>query len=240
MTLTVNSLGENPQQPGISAEAFIPDQLIAGNLKLVTETVTITGSAALQRGSVLGKVALGAAVAAAKVGGNTGNGTLVLDATTPILANAKAGVYTVSCLEAVTNGGKFAVTDPLGQLIGYSIVVAGDGGTITFADQIKFVITDGSTDFVVGDGFTVTIAAGTGSYKLALAAAVDGSATPVAILADYVDASGGDALGPIYQMGEFTGSALTLGTGITLAAAKAALRPLGIFVKTSVSAADPT
>ena len=46
--------------------------------------------------------------------------------------------------------------------------------------------------------------------------------------------------GGIYLQGEFNGNALTFGTGVTLASAKAALRPFGIFVKTSVSAADPS
>ncbi len=234
MTLTVNSLGDNPQQPGITADAYIPDQLIAGPLQLVTDSITLTGAAVLQRGSVLGKVTLGTGTAAAKAGGNTGNGTITMDATTPVLANALAGVYTARCIAAATNSGTFEIKGPDGKTLGEYVVGA------TFSDQLKFVIADGSTDFIVGDGFDITIAAGSGSYKLAASASVDGSAVPAAILADYSDASGGDVVAPIYIMGEFNGAALTLGSGITLAAAKAALRPIGIHIKTSVSAADPT
>jgi hypothetical protein len=98
---------------------------------------------------------------AAKSGGNTGNGTLVLDATTPVQANAVPGVYTVRCIEAVTNGGKFEVKDPTGKSLGMAIIVAGAGGTYTFTDQIKFVLTDAGTDFIVGDGFDVTVVANT-------------------------------------------------------------------------------
>ena len=45
-------------------------------------------------------VPVGAASVAAKSGGNTGTGTLTMDATTPILAFAIAGVYAVRCIEA--------------------------------------------------------------------------------------------------------------------------------------------
>jgi len=138
MALTVNSIGNNPQIPGIAAEAFIPDQLIAGDHKLVTDTVTVLSGQVIQRGSVL-------------------------------------GVITAS-----------------------------------------------------------------GKYVLALSASADGSQNPVAIAADFIDASAGDVNGGVYLSGEFNSRALILGTGITLAAAKAALRPLSIYVKSSVSAADPT
>lgn len=43
-------------RPGATTITFVPDQLIAGNLKLVTQTVTFSqGSAALPRGTVVGR-----------------------------------------------------------------------------------------------------------------------------------------------------------------------------------------
>src|SRR5579862_4629896 len=65
-----------------------------------------SGQLASVVGQVLGKITLGAVSSAAKSGGNTGNGTLVLDGTTPLVAGAdKAGVgiYTVRCTVAGTN-----------------------------------------------------------------------------------------------------------------------------------------
>jgi hypothetical protein len=59
MTLSVGIIGDNPQYPSILAETYIPDQLIAGNLKLVTENVTISGSAPLPRGTVMGLARFG-------------------------------------------------------------------------------------------------------------------------------------------------------------------------------------
>ena len=56
MSLTINSLGDNPQTPGIYAETYAPDQLIAGNHKLVTDSVTVLSGQVLQRGAVLGKI----------------------------------------------------------------------------------------------------------------------------------------------------------------------------------------
>lgn len=71
----------------------------------------------------------------------------------------------------------------------------------------------------------------TGAYALSLSAAEDGSQTPVAILDEAVDAT--DAAQPcvVRLTGEVLGSALTLGTGHTLAGVKSALRPLSIFVR---------
>src|SRR4051812_2597763 len=103
------------------SDAFTPDSPILSLDDLVSRKVTIKQSAALVRGSMLGKITLGAATSAAKAGGNTGNGTLVLDVTTPILANANrtgAGVYTVRCTIAGTNSATFVVVDPLGVSLG--------------------------------------------------------------------------------------------------------------------------
>jgi hypothetical protein len=137
MTLTVTSVGENPQVPSISAQTFVPDQLIAGPKQIVTRNVTITGGPYV-RGAVLGKI---------------------------------------------TASGKFT---------------------------------------------------------LALSASSDGSQTPTAILADNADGSAADVIAGVFLEGEFNINAVTLGTGITSTAAQDALRPLGVHLKSSVSAADPS
>lgn len=239
MTLTVNNIGDNPQQPSISAQAFIPDQLIAGHLNLVTEAITV-GAGSLVRGTVLGQITVGTATSAAKSGGNTGNGTLVLDVTTPVLLNATPGIYTVRCITAVTNGGVFEVKSPTGASLGLATIVAGASGTYTFSDRIKFVITDGSTDFIVGDGFDVTVAAGSGYYIKSVATATDGSAAPSAILADTADATSGAVTSGAYVMGEFNQTALTYDASWSVATLKPLLRPLGIHLKSPISATDPT
>lgn len=114
----------------------------------------------------------------------TGNGVLTMDATNPLLANVKPGAYSVKCTAAATNAGTFTVTDPDGVSLGTHTVAGA-----AFANQIKFAIADGSTDFIVDDEFTITVA---GKYLLAAATATDGSAVAAGILLDDVDATSAD------------------------------------------------
>ena len=215
--------------PGSSTESFTPDKLIAGG-PLKTRAELLTGGAALVRGTLLGRVTLGAATKAAKTGGNAANtGDLTLDGTTPILAGAMVGVYTVRCVAAASNSGTFRVTAPNGYVLGDVAVGA------TFANQVKFSIADGSQDFIVGEGFDITIAAGGGGVKKSVAAAVDGSAVPVAILADDVDASGGDVACPTYVGGDFNDGEITFGAGHTAASTRDALRARGIHLVSAIS-----
>jgi hypothetical protein len=59
MALNPTFIGDNPQQPSAVAESYIPDQLIAGNLKLVSDNGIVSGAAALLRGSVMGLTKFG-------------------------------------------------------------------------------------------------------------------------------------------------------------------------------------
>lgn len=119
------------------------------------ETVLVTGAAALAAGTVLGLV-LASSITQEFTG--TGNGVLTPDVTTPLLAGVQEGAYRVVCIEPGSNVGTFAVYDPQGVHLG-SHVVAG----AAFANQIKFAIADGATDFVAGDTFTLWVKAGTAS-----------------------------------------------------------------------------
>lgn len=74
-----------------------------------------------------------------------------------------------------------------------------------------------------------------GKYNKSLSTANDGSETPVAILADDVDASAGDKEGPIYEQGEFNDTEITLGASHTVASVRDGLRALGIHLKSPVS-----
>ncbi|QZN97350.1 head decoration protein [Symbiopectobacterium purcellii] len=51
----MDQFGQNPFSPGMRSSLFVPDQLIAGPLQLITDTVTVTGGA-FKRGTVLGMV----------------------------------------------------------------------------------------------------------------------------------------------------------------------------------------
>lgn len=90
------------------------------------------------------------AAVSAPFAGNTGNGSFgAIDATA---GTAELGIHKLVCFAVATNAGKFQHFGPDGLLIGIVTVgVAYTGGGLTFT------IADGATDFVAGDGFTVTV-----------------------------------------------------------------------------------
>jgi hypothetical protein len=177
---------------------YEPTPLVAGDLKLVDRPVVVAAGqnlagTVLPRGTVLGKRTTDTVATGPKASGaNTGNGTVAMDGSTPILSNARAGTYQVR----FTSPTAFRVTDPRGTVLG-------DGAVGTaFADQIKFNVTAGATAFAAGDGFDIAVS-GTGKMVLSKAGATDGSQDPVCITADDVDTSAADAFGPAYYTGEF-------------------------------------
>ena len=120
----------------------------------------------LTSGMVLGRITKGAATGAAAAG-NTGNGTIT--ASPPVGQAAKPGVYRLVCIEPATNAGTFTVEDPDGILIGIATV------GVEFTTHLTFTIADGATDFVAGDSFTITVAAGSAKVKQIDFSATDGS-----------------------------------------------------------------
>jgi hypothetical protein len=164
-----------------------------------------SGAGKLKAGTILGLIALGTVTAAAKSGGNTGTGTCTLLSAGK---NAKAGVYkavvaigdvsyTDSNTDTITtaNAATWNLYDPDGKLIDQK-QYSGSGATAVFAnDQIHATITDGGTDFIVGDGFDITVAAGSGKYIQPTDSAADGSGVGTAILLEEVDATDADVTG---------------------------------------------
>jgi hypothetical protein len=180
--------------------------------------VLITGQN-LGAGTVLGKITL--AGASETHAGNTGNGVMTIDVTNPVRQGARAGVYTATCIAAAANGGTFRVEDPDGNVMGDVEVGA------TFDDDIKFVIADGSADFIVGDKFLITVAAGSGKYKILTPAAQDGSQTAAGILLAPVDATSADqACAVVARVAEVNSNELTWPGGISAGDKAAAIAKL--------------
>lgn len=132
----------------------VPSNIIDGTI------LQDAGRAAdLARFTILGKALIAAGAVAADVG-NTGDGTVTSFALaageTPIV-----GDYNLECIAAVTNGGTFKLEDPNGVLIANDLVMtAGAGAATTFlVAGMTFIITDGATDFIVGDKFALTVSA---------------------------------------------------------------------------------
>lgn len=113
------------------------------------DAVKLPVNTALLPGTVLGAFTVGAnaTASAAADAGNTGNGTLAMDGSTPVLAAAIDGTYRVVFNGATT----FTVEDPAGREIG-----KGSAGT-AFAKGVKFTITAGGTAFVAGDAFSIAV-----------------------------------------------------------------------------------
>jgi len=240
------------------SETYTPDNLIAGDFPMITGWRTIpANAAALVRGSVLGKILFGAttktAESAAHGAGaedaNTGDGTLTLDATTPVQAGAKAGIYKVriSRIAIAQVGTTPAVpaqktiatlTDPDGNVLAV-VDVLGSGGT-TITNQVKFAIAEGSTPFALTDGFditvAITVAAGSGEAKLVDSSAVDGSQAPECVLLEATAVSTAAQVVPVALTGAFASAHLVFGGSDTYATHADALRALSIFGKTTLAA----
>lgn len=192
------------------------------------DNITIeSGAGVIVPGTVLAQKTVGAGTAAAKSGGNTGTGTI---SAITVAAGAKVGVYTARCITAATNGGTFRVEDPDGYVLGDVAVGS------AFADDIGFTISDGGTDFIVGDGFDITVAAGAGKWVPATATGATGAQTARAINLYGVDATSADVeVAAITRHAAVNGNILTYDASIdddTKKAAKIAdLKAVGIIVR---------
>ena len=178
--------------------------------------VAVPYSGFKKRGTLLGRSSVGSgpgAVAVAPNPGITGNGVATPDAASPVVANASAGGYVVKFTSATA----FDVYDPNGRKLSSGVVGA------AYSDQIKFAIAAGSTAFVAGDSFTLTVAAAD-IYVPCVATATDGSQVPAAVLAYDADPTLGPITAPGYFDGTFAFEIMTVDPSWTYATLRAALR----------------
>lgn len=119
-------------------------------------------------GTVLGKTLVSGSAAAVAGSGNTGNGTM---GSITVSSHARIGTYTLRINVANTNAGAFEIRNQNGALVG-----TGNVASAFVGGGLAFTLADGSTDFAVGDTFTITVT-GTEKYKILENTASDGSAT---------------------------------------------------------------
>jgi len=224
MALSVSTIGDNPFIPGVTAETYIPDQLIAGNMKLVTQPIVLGSGGPYARGTVLMQSTNYSVTTAA--GTNTGNGTI---GSVSAVAGALVGTYKATA----TSASNWTVTDPEGN----SLAAATTGSAYSHGG-IAFTITAGGTAFAAGDTFTLTVVDSIGNFVLATASGVSGGGAPV-VLVDVADATSAPVRTGAYMMGEFNVDYLIYDTSFTPETLTTALRPFGLIVKTVVSAQDP-
>jgi hypothetical protein len=153
------------------------------------EQVTVLSGQNLKVAHVVGKVTHSTSGSSAPFAGNTGNGAM---GAITVGAGAKVGDYKLVIIEPGANAGKFSLEDPDGVIVGTGTVAAAFS-----AGGIGFTLADGSTDFIAGDGFTITVAAVAEKYKLYDPANTDGSERVAGIMYDACDASAADKAGVI-------------------------------------------
>jgi hypothetical protein len=101
-----------------------------------------------------------------------------------VTSGAQVGAYTLTVVTAASNAGHFTIQRPDGAMQAEGNVAAAysDGG-------IAFTLADGATDFIVGDTFTITVAAGSGKYVQYDEDGVNGSEVAAGVLIAATDAS---------------------------------------------------
>jgi hypothetical protein len=182
-------------------------------------------------------------------GGNTGDGTVTaVAAANP--GSPLVGDYTLECTAAVTNGGVFKLTDPGSNIVATELTMQAGAGAATIfnAGGMIFTVTDGAADFIVGDKFTIAIAAN-GKWVPFDPSAVDGAEIPLGIFCGDTIATASLVAGditdqPIYEGGTFTFDSQQLvfddgvstlatvtGNGMTV---QDALGALGMFAENTV------
>lgn len=177
--------------------------------------VIASGAGLIVPGMVLGRVSCGNPTSAAKSGGNTGNGTLVLTSGQLLGPGAKPGVYTVR----FTTATNFVILDPNLDSLGTFAIGGANGNSAVIASEVRFTITQGATVFVVGDGFDITVPAGSGQYRPAGLTPTNGQfGAEVASAIALYNADATSAVASVAALttdAEFNGNMLTFGAAIT-------------------------
>lgn len=168
---------------GVYAGEFLLSE--ANGTRSREEVVIAAGSGILKAGTLIALITATNALTPAADAGNTGNGTV---GSVTVTSAAISGAYSLTITEAAANGGKFDLVDPTGVLVGTGTV-----GQPFTGGGLTFTLSDGSTDFAVGDGLTLAVLANLGEYTgYDEAGTDDGRRTASGILFASVDASVND------------------------------------------------
>lgn len=206
---------------GQNSVAIPVDDILGDGFPLLAEQITlaIASAATLVRGTVLGLIGVGAAVAAKDSGDGDGN---VAAAAVTLGKFAQVGVYRLVCTAEAAHAGTFSVQTPRGEMLKPLTVAAAYA-----SDHINLTVPDGTEDWNIGDVITVTVAAGSGQAKAYSAAAVDGSQHAALILSHDIAVGAAAVPAVAFRTGVFRRAKLT---GLD-AAATAQLDARSIFVR---------
>lgn len=134
--------------------------VILCDAKFDDEILAFPGADTYVEGTILARKQVADAVVVA-AGANTGDGTVTLATVAAGSTIPLVGAYVLTCTTAVVNGGVFNLVDPNGAIVaaGLTMTVGAGAATVFEVAGLQFTVTDGATDFIVGDSFTLTVAA---------------------------------------------------------------------------------
>jgi hypothetical protein len=144
LTITNNDLG------GV----VIADALFNDNI------LKFPGADTYVEGTLLARKQVVDAITATADVGNTGDGTFTAASVIAGDIIPLVGDYNLECVAAVANGGVFKLEDPNGAILAndLTMTVGALAATIFYVAGMTFTITDGATDFIVGDKAALTVA----------------------------------------------------------------------------------
>lgn len=154
------------------------------------DLLTFGGAGTVLEGTILARKAVADAVVAA-AGANTGDGTVTLATVAAGQVVPIVGAYVLTVTTAVADGGIFSLVDPNGAIVatGLTLTVGAGGATVLEVAGLVFTVTDGGVNFIVGDSFTLTVAADGKLVPFAIAGA-GGAQIPKTVLTYDVTATG--------------------------------------------------
>lgn len=154
------------------------------------ELLVFAGAGTVLEGTILARQAVAIAVTPA-AGANTGDGTVTLATVVAGPVVPLVGAYVLTVTTAVTNGGILKLVDPNGAQVASDLIMTAGAGAATVFEVagLEFTVTDGATDFIVGDSFTLTTVAD-GKLVPYVVAGAGGAQLPKAIVTFDVVAAG--------------------------------------------------
>ena len=133
---------------------------IIANARYRDDSLYFVSAGTVAAGTILARRAVVTAITPSAITG-TGNGTITAVSVVGGPVVQLVGDYVLTCIEAVTHGGIFKLEDPNGAVVAENLIMTASTGVATTFEVagLTFILTDGSTDFVAADLFTLPVVA---------------------------------------------------------------------------------
>ena len=164
--------------------------VVLGNPEFKDDDLTFGGAGTVVEGTILSRQTVDAAIVVTPDGGNVGTGTTAASVV-GVDELPVAGNYNLECTFEVGEGGVFKLEDPDGNIVEDNLTLrVGAGLVTTFNVQgLQIVVTEGGTDFDIGDKFEIAVVANGKLVPFAIGG-VAGAGIPKTVLTYDVEAAG--------------------------------------------------